>query len=231
MIRSSGGEAVLFPAIEIVDPSDLTSLNKQIDLLHTFDLAIFISPAAVKRGVKQVRTRREWPARLPLAAVGPGSARALEVCGFQNIVAPAGQSDSEALLALPELNQVSGKRMVIFRGEGGREMLAETLRQRGAEVAYAECYRRAKPQASLAPILDAHQQTPLSAITITSTEALDNLFDMAGEANQPMLARIPFFVPHPRIAESARQRGIQTIITTAGGDAGLVEGMVKFFPS
>lgn len=231
MIRSSGGEAVLFPAIEIVDPSDLTSLNKQIDLLHTFDLAIFISPAAVKRGVKQVRTRREWPARLPLAAVGPGSARALEACGFQNIVAPAGQSDSEALLALPELNQVSGKRMVIFRGEGGREMLAETLRQRGAEVAYAECYRRAKPQASLAPILDAHQQTPLSAITITSAEALDNLFDIAGAANQPVLARIPFFVPHRRIAESARQRGIRTIIMTAGGDAGLVEGMVKFFPS
>ena len=221
----------MFPAIEIVDPSDLTSLNKQIDLLHTFDLAIFISPAAVKRGVKQVRTRREWPARLPLAAVGPGSARALEVCGFQNIVAPAGQSDSEALLALPELNQVSGKRMVIFRGEGGREMLAETLRQRGAEVAYAECYRRAKPQASLAPILDAHQQTPLSAITITSAEALDNLFDIAGAANQPVLARIPFFVPHRRIAESARQRGIRTIIMTAGGDAGLVEGMVKFFPS
>lgn len=221
----------MFPAIEILDPPDQTSLNKQIGQLHAFDLAIFISPNAVKRGIKQIRTRREWPARLPIAAIGPGSARALEAFGFQRIIAPTGPSDSEALLALPELNQVSGKRVVIFRGEGGREMLAETLRQRGAEVAYAECYRRAKPQASLAPILDAHQQTPLSAITITSTEVLDNLFDIAGEANQPVLASIPFFVPHQRIAESARQRGIQTVITTAGGDAGLAEGMVKFFSS
>ncbi len=231
LIRSSGGEAVMFPAIEILGPSDHAILNKQIDLLHTYDLAIFISPTAVKHGVKHLTARRAWPSGLPIAAVGPGSARALEACGFQRIILPTGHSDSEALLALPELNRVSGKRIIIFRGEGGREVLATTLRQRGAEVVYAECYRRAKPVSSLAPILESHLRTPLSAITITSTEALNNLLDIAGTTNQPVLADIPFFVPHQRIAESARQRGIQTVITAEGGDAGLVEGMVKFFPS
>ena len=231
LIRVSGGEAVVFPAIEILDPVDLTDLNQQIDRLHTFDWAIFISPTAVQRGMKLVLARRQWPARPAIAAVGLGSARALEACGFQHVLAPSGQSDSEALLALPELNQVSGKRIVIFRGEGGRELLAETLRQRGAEVVYAECYRRAKPAASFAAVIDAHLRTPLSAITITSTEALNNLLDVAGPENQPVLAGIPFFVSHQRIAESARQRGIQTVITAEGGDAGLMEGMVKFFSS
>lgn len=231
LIRTSGGEAVVFPAIEILDPVDSAGLNQQIDRLHTFDWAIFISPTAVQRGMKQVLARRQWPARLAVAAVGPGSARALEALGFQHVIAPASHSDSEALLALPELNQVSGKCIVIFRGEGGRELLAEKLRQRGAEVVYAECYRRAKPAASFAPIIDAHLRTPLSAITITSIEALNNLLEIAGADIQPVLTGIPFFVPHPRIAEHARQRGIRTVIPSTAGDAGLVEAMVKFFSS
>lgn len=231
LIRAAGGEAVVFPAIQILDPVDPAKLNQQIDRLHTFDWAIFISPTAVQRGMGQVLARRQWPAGLAIAAVGSGSARALEALGFQHVVAPASQSDSEALLAVPVLHQVSGKRIVIFRGEGGRELLAERLRLRGAEVVYAECYRRAKPTTSFAPVIDAHLRTPLSAITITSAEALNNLLDIAGVDIQPVLTGIPFFVPHPRIAEHARQRGIQTVITSTGGDAGLVEGMVKFFSS
>lgn len=231
LIRAAGGEAVIFPAIEIRDPGDPDHLNNLIDQLHTFDLAIFISPSAVERGLKQVRARRNWPANLTIAAVGQGSARALEAHGFQHIIAPTGRADSEALLAVPEMNQVSGKCVIIFRGEGGREFLAETLRQRGAEVDYAECYRRAKPETPLTHILDMSQQVPLDGITLTSSEGLNNLLDLAGSSNQQRLANIPFFVTHERIAEVARLRGIHTVITTAGGDAGLVEGMVKFFQS
>jgi uroporphyrinogen-III synthase len=231
LIRASGGQGVVFPAIEIKEPTNRVRLDELIQQLDTFDLAIFISPTAVSRGLARVLASREWPPGLKVAAVGQGSAGALAARGLQGTLAPAGRADSEALLALPEMAQVSGKRIIIFRGEGGREILAESLRQRGAMVEYAECYRRAKPAMPFSSLLAATQEKPPDCIIITSSEGLNNLLDMADTSGREQLMKIPFFVPHERIAKAASQCGIQTAITTTGGDAGIVEGMIKFFQS
>jgi uroporphyrinogen-III synthase len=231
LIRTAGGQGVPFPTIEIKEPTNRVRLDELIQQLDTFDLAIFISPTAVSRGLASVLACREWPPGLKLAAVGQGSARALAARGFQGTLAPAGRADSEALLGLPEMTQVSGRRIIIFRGEGGREMLAETLRQRGATVEYAECYRRAKPDVPFSSLLAATQETPPDCVIITSSESLNNLFEMADATGRAQLMKIPFFVPHERIAKAASQCGIQTAITTTGGDAGIVEGMIRFFQS
>lgn len=228
MIREAGGIPFVFPAIEIREPSDPERLADILDRLENFDLAIFVSPTAVARAFEYLDANEDWPKNLAVAAVGQGSAWALKVSGIDKVIAPTDQSDSEALLALPELQKVAGKRIVIFRGEGGRELMAQTLAQRGATIEYAECYRRARPETDVAPLLQQQGRLAFSAMVLTSRESLTNLREMLGDA-WGAFASVPVFVPHERIAEAARQLGMKSIHVTSGGDAGTMQAMIKFF--
>jgi len=145
------------------------------------------------------------------------------------VLAPSTGADSEHLLALPELARVRGLRILIFRGEGGRELLAEALRARGAEVDYAECYRRGRPEAAdPVPLLEALAAGRLRAVTVFSGETLDNLMGLLGEA-APRLFAIPLFAPHPRIAAHAARLGFVAASATPPGEAGLIDGLVEYF--
>lgn len=229
MIRDAGGTPFVFPAIEIKEVSDPERLADILDRLEDFDLAIFASPTAVARAFEYLDANEDWPKNLAVAAVGQGSAWALKVSGINNkVIAPTDQSDSEALLALPELQNVAGKRIVIFRGEGGRELMAQTLARRGATVEYAECYRRARPETDVAPLLQQQSRQAFSAMVLTSRESLANLHEMLGEAWDSFVP-VPVFVPHERIAEAARQLGMKSVHVTSGGDAGTMQAMIKFF--
>jgi uroporphyrinogen-III synthase len=124
---------------------------------------------------------------------------------------------------------VTGKRILIFRGEGGRELLAGSLRARGARVDYAECYRRGRPQADPAPVLAALAAGQIGALTAFSGETLDNLLALLGPACPPVLFDLPLFVPHPRIAEHGRKLGFRAIQATDPGESGLIAGLVEYF--
>jgi len=229
LIRAAGGEPVVFPALEIFDVADLQPVLALIDRLDAFDLAIFISANAVNKALALVRARRVWPAGLRVATVGRGSERELRRGGFAAVIAPSERFDSEALLDQPELKGVQGKRVVIFRGEGGRDLLGDTLSERGAVVEYAECYRRGRPQADVAPLLALAARRELDAITVTSNEGLANLHDMLDQAGSRWFKQTPLFAPHERIAAAARALGVQTVVLTAPGDEGLVAGLIEFF--
>jgi len=229
LIESAGGEALTFPVIEIEDLPDLRPILALIDRLEAFDLALFISPSAVHKALNLVRSRRGWPQQLRVATVGRGSRRELERQGFEDVIAPSAHSDSEALLALPELQDVSGKRIVIFRGDGGRELLGDMLAERGAQVEYAECYRRARPRADNAPLLAAWARGGVHAVTVSSSEGLANLFDMLGKLGQHWLRTTPLFVPHARVAEAARRLGVRTVIVAGPGDEEVFGGLVAYF--
>lgn len=228
LIRAAGGVPFVFPAIEITPPSHPARLEEILARLDQYDLAIFISPTAVNRTWQQLGASRRWPEKLGVAAVGQGSARALQERGCGNVIAPSGQSDSEALLALPALQDVAGKRVVIFRGEGGRELLGQTLARRGARVEHAECYRRSKPAADITPLVRQHGLQQFSAMILTSREGAANLHEMLGMA-WDRFTPVPAFVPHPRIAEFLKELGMRNVQVVAGGDAGMVQAMVKFF--
>jgi uroporphyrinogen-III synthase len=230
LIRAAGGVPIVFPAIEIKPPADPNRLDELLGRLDQFDLAIFISPTAVARAWERIAATRTWPQSLKAAAVGQGSARALNERGLPGVIAPLDQADSEALLALPALREVAGKHIVIFRGEGGRELLAQTLARRGAHVEYAECYRRAKPEADIAPLLQQHGKQKFAAIILTSRESLANLHAMLGAA-WPQFKPVPVFVPHERVAAAAREQGMESVQIAAGGDAGMIQAMIKFFQS
>jgi uroporphyrinogen-III synthase len=127
LIRDAGGEPLLYPAIVILDAPDVRALDAVIERLDDFDLAIFISPSAVEKAMARITARRALPATLRCAVIGPGGARALQRFGVTGVIAPQGRYDSETLLASCYMQNVRGQRIVIFRGDGGRELLGKTL--------------------------------------------------------------------------------------------------------
>jgi uroporphyrinogen-III synthase len=230
-IERAGGKALVFPAIEIRDIEAPGPLHAMIDRLETFDMAVFISPNAVQRGFALVRARRAsgWPGNLRVAAIGRGSRRELERQGINQVLAPSPHADSEALLALPELESLAGRRVIIFRGEGGREVLGEAFAARGAKVAYAECYRRTRPQTDCAPLLAAWARNEVDAVTVSSGEGLANFHDMIGESGRRWLKRTPLFLPHERIASEALGLGAERVQVAGPGDAEVVAALVAYF--
>ena len=230
LIERAGGRAILFPTLEIFDVQDMSPLSGVIDRLEEYDLAIFISPNAVNKAMNQVRAKRTWPRGLRCAAVGKGSGKALERFGAEDVLVPQGSFDSEALLALPELQDVAGKRVVIFRGEGGRELLGDELIRRGAELTVVECYRRGKPASGDAVDLLLKQwvRGEIDAITVTSGESMRNLFDLVGKLGQQWLKKTPVFVFHENIAGVARELGVEQAYVTPAGDEGLLSGLIEW---
>ncbi len=202
-------------------------LSGVIDRLEEFDLAIFISPNAVNMAMNQVLAKRTWPQSLRCAAVGKGSGKALERFGGEDVLVPQGHFDSEALLELPELQDMAGKRVVIFRGEGGRELLGDELVRRGAELTVVECYRRGKPASvDVDLLLKQWVRGEIDAITVTSGESMRNLFDLVGKLGQQWLRKTPVFVFHENIAEVARELGVKQVYVTPAGDEGLLSGLI-----
>ena len=229
LIEREGGRAIAFPVIDILDVVDASKLNALIDRLDAFDAAIFISPNAVTKAMQAITARRTFPKDLRVAAIGAGSARELERRGVRQVIVPKARYDSEALLDLPELEDVAGKRIVIFRGDGGRPLVGDTLTARGATVEYAECYRRVKPTADVTPLLDAWARGEIDGVVATSSEGLRNLHEMLGDAGRSALAGTPLFVPHPRIAQTARELGLTHIVTTASGDEGIAHAIQQHY--
>lgn len=229
LISEAGGRPILFPVIEILDVEDLRPLLAIVDRLADFDLAVFISPNAVDKAMNVIAARGGLPSGLRVAAVGKGSARELRRFGAAEVLVPQGRFDSEGLLELPDLQNMAGKRVVIFRGDGGRELLGDALVARGASLTYAECYRRSRPRADAAALLRAWARGEVSAVTVTSGEGLHNLFDMVGKLGQQWLKKTPVFAAHPRIGAIARELGVAQVVVTGPGDEGLANGLKRFF--
>jgi len=232
LIEDAGGRALVYPMIEI-EPVANAVLDALVDMLERFDLAVFVSRNAVEQGLARVARSRVWPPGIAVAAVGSGTRAALEARGFANVLAPRDSGGSESLLALltPPVMNVRGKRIAIFRGTGGRELLAHTLRERGAVVEYAECYSRRAPQMDLRPLIDAWSNGRVHAVAISSGEALVNLAALLGDAGGKLLASTPMFVPHPRVADDARARGIGEALLAGPADEDVAGALVAYFCS
>lgn len=220
-IADAGGIPLLFPLLDITAVADVHALHAQLKRLAEFDLAIFISPNAVSYGMAAIAAAQ---AQLPrqVATIGAGSARALRAAGVSKVIVPNERSDSEALLAMPELATMKGQRVMILRGDGGRELLADTLRARGATVEYATCYQRSKTRKTLQELLSLHPEV----LTVTSSEALAHLREMLGA--DVSLLHLPLFVPHTRIAEAAVRLGWNEVILSGAGDDGLLLSLIAW---
>lgn len=207
LIEQHGGRAHPFPVLEILPPEDPGPLEAVVPRLEDYDWAIFISANAVDRALAPILAVRRWPPTTRIAVIGRSSAQALQRHGLQPDLLPAAGFDSEALLALPDMWQVSGARVVIFRGSGGREHLAETLRERGAGVDYVEAYRRARPASDPAPLLSAWRSGAIDIVIVNSAESLRNLVSMLGPAGEALLRRTPLLVVSERMLPLLQELG------------------------
>ena len=224
LIQSYGGICFQFPLLAITPLADKQPLQDLAKRLHEFNMAIFISPNAVRYGMETLLNYVALPESLQIVTIGKNSAKALHDLGFSRVISPQHQFDSESLLDLPELKNVNNNQVVILRGDHGRELLGDTLKARGALVEYITCYHRYNPQQSAAPLIDSVPD----ALTISSTEALHNLFEMLSESDKKVLYAIPLFVTHKRISTAAQKLGWRNIITTTGGDEALLQGLTSW---
>ncbi|MDP2752518.1 MAG: uroporphyrinogen-III synthase [Rhodocyclaceae bacterium] len=228
-LTALGAHPVLFPVLAISDLEDTAPLLEVAIHLEQYQFAVFVSPNAVEKALSVILAHRTWPPSLRAVTVGKSSEAALARFGITDILAPVDQFDSEHLIALPELQNINGSRVIIFRGDGGRPLLGDTLKNRGAQIDYVTCYRRSQPKTSAIPLLKRWEAGTLSAVILTSSEGLRNLMNMMGKLGQAWLIKTPVFVPHERIAEQARQLGLGQIIQTAPADEGLLAGLIHYF--
>jgi len=230
LAEAAGYEAVPLATIEIRGPDDPEAMEALIETLTSYNLAVFISVNAVIHGLDHILPRCDWPKHVKIATVGASSAAALREYGLAPDLVPAHRFNSEALLALEELQDMHGKRVVILRGNGGREHLHDTLVARGAVVDYVEVYRRACPEIDPHLMYSLLQPGMLDVVTVTSNETLQNLYTMAGVDGQPLLRALPLVVASERQAVLARELGFEhaAVVAENAGDAALVEALKAF---
>ena len=232
-VAASGRTAVLLPLLEISPVEDAAPLRAALAELDRFALVAFVSPNAIDAAFAHIDA---WPVAVPVAIVGDGSRAALArhgvTCDTFTIFSPAdsAHSDSEHLLQRLDLAAYAGKRVLIVRGDGGRELLADALRAAGARVEPVAAYRRATPvlTAELATRLRAWLAQPNDWI-ITSSEALRGLAGLVQTIDDnALMARLMqqrLIVPHARIAQTARDLGLEHVRLTGSGDARLLAAL------
>ena len=222
-LAREGARVLRLPALAIEPIEPDAALASLLGGLASFDLAIFVSANAVERGLAAARRFGQWPRELQAAAVGEATAAALRGEGITDVVSPHDRHDSEALLALPRLQAVRGQNIIVFRGRGGRGELRESLESRGARVSYAECYRRVRPQADVAPVVAALGRGEVHAVSVLSGETLENFIAMVGAEGGGALARVTLVVPHPAIAAHREARRFARAVVSGHGTEALVE--------
>lgn len=227
-IGQAGGTSMLFPTLEIRPIALSTQAQTFLARLASYDIAVFISANAVSHGVGAVQARTAWPTGILTCAVGKATAQALREVGIA-AREPTDGNDSEALLRMSELQTVKGKQVLVVRGVGGRELLAQTLRSRGAQVDIFECYERHMPAVDVGRLRTAITGDRIAAIVVSSVEALDNLLGLLDEQYLVMLRDCPVFVSHSRVAARAHEAGLKNAIVTPSGIDATVSALSAYF--
>jgi uroporphyrinogen-III synthase len=228
LVSEAGLLPIRFPVLEII-PTQKSEKAKQIlARIDDYDRLIFISVNAVNFALHLNDGKIAPFTDLPIAAVGASTADALVRQGLVVDTVPESGFNTEALLAMPQLQAVKGQRILIIRGEGGREALADELRSRGASVHYLEVYQRACPNSSREPLVKMLQEEQLAVITVTSSEGLINLVRIIGDELKSVLLILPLVVVSERMAQDAQAIGFfHVVVAKNPSDTAILEEIKK----
>jgi len=228
LIAERGGSAIRFPTLAIAAMDDACPIKNTLAQLDRFQWLVFISANAVTMHSYYIdggKMNRFKSTRI--AAIGDATAQALELTGLPVDLAPESGYNSEALLAMPQLQHINGQNCLIVRGAGGREELATTLRSRGANVEYLDVYKRIIPGCDSSQVSLLLAQDKLDVITITSGEALQNLLMMLDKEYHQGLFAAPLVVISDRIRQIAAGLGFKRIaVTNSPSDAAILETVI-----
>ena len=231
LIEQQQAEAVHFPVIEIRpagDTSDHVACFRQLDqyyaIIFTSRNAVNAAFAAGLHADAIASSTRVW-------AIGAATAEQLHEQGIEKAAHAGGQADSEALLSLPELqsDQINGKPILLVKGLGGRELLAETLISRGASLQLAEVYQRCLPRFETNFVTNLWQNKSPDVILVTSNDGLKNLVELTPDEYRTQLYRTPLVLMSMRMLDYAKYAGFISTLEVAveKSDPGLLSALLK----
>jgi uroporphyrinogen-III synthase len=224
-IADAGGRAIRFPVIDIAGANS-GDVGTAFAALPQPDIIVFVSRNAVAYGLAAIDTGNSL-----IAVVGPATKAAVEENGTHVDIVPEQGSDSEQLLAHPELQDVAGKTIVIVRGEDGREKLARTLRSRGATIHYLPVYERqlhCASAAELAALEKCWSSSEIDCVTVMSVETLHNMLQLLPATCRELLVETPLVAPSTRVIQTAEESipGISTILAPGPQAADIISALI-----
>jgi uroporphyrinogen-III synthase len=224
-LQFRGAKTISLPLLAITAPSrgeQADVLRRQLLALDSYELLVFISSNAVREGCKAIDDYwPQFPVGLDLLAIGPSTAALAEELTGQRVRSAAGGMTSEDLLELDSFTNIEGRRIGIFRGEGGRDFLAQQLRKRGAQVDYFDVYRREELNYEDIQVREAlieSEPTLLTAMSGQTLQALRSLIDQLSEPHADKLLTLPVIVPSQRVRDLAAEMGFENPIAAPGAD-------------
>jgi uroporphyrinogen-III synthase len=222
LLHKAGIRSIERPMLEIKRLGMTPETKTLVMNLDEQDIVIFISQNAVTLGIATLEEYwPQWP-QLSWFAVGKGTAQALLKFGIDAIYPD--KASSENLLALPGLQKVQGSKIMIVRGEGGREFLAERLKEQGARVSYLETYTRVGIDYGETLAKDLYGER-VDLCVVTSLEGLNQL---SGSLNRAELGKLHLIVPSSRIAADAGNQGWVSVTQSTGADdEALLQSILK----
>jgi uroporphyrinogen-III synthase len=220
-IESGGAKVLSLPLIEIRalnDAQAIQDLKDKVLQLDCYQSLIFVSNNAVSFGGEVINNYwPQFPLKVDVIAVGPTTAEGASERFACEVIQPISGMTSEDILRLPQLQDVSEKKIGIVRGQGGRELLADTLRERGAIVDYLEAYSRTPIDYTSADFCNRLVEAGVNVLTVSSGESLDRLTHLLAD-NRKKLQQLKLLVPSQRVGRQAENAGYQQVHSASGAD-------------
>lgn len=231
-LAERGVHSASLPLLTIEPLAETAEQRATLFELHRYSAVVVVSKPAARLGLALLaRYRLPPPPGQAWFSVGAATGMILKNHGL-DVSWPAAGDDSEALLALPRLAEalaVAAPRVLLLRGEGGRELIVETLRQRGVRVDSLALYRRHLPQYPSGTLTDTLRSERLNAVVVSSGQGLQSLHELAGP-DWPAVCELPLFVPSPRVAEMAATLGAKIIVDCRGAGAAALLAALREYP-
>ncbi len=222
-IENEGGSVVCLPVLDIV-PRDENAVRADVESLPDPDIVLFVSRNAVEYGMQYAGSAKT-------GAIGPSTAAAILATGHNVDIRPRAGYDSESLLKEPSLDDVSGKQILIVRGDSGRELLAETLTARGAAVNYLCVYKRQLATTSpdlIAAVEAGWRDGDINFVTVMSVQTLNNLLALLPDWCVARLENTPLVTPAARVIKVALDRhpAARTVLASGPGAEQMVKAII-----
>ncbi|MFI8416160.1 uroporphyrinogen-III synthase [Serratia sp. NPDC078593] len=219
-LRLLGRIAYHAPLIDFAPGADLPQLPQALQQLHYGDLVFVLSQHSVNYAHSVIgRAGLSWPVKPSYYAIGRSTALALHRITSLPVEYPHERQISETLLLLPALQKLEGKQAMILRGNGGRELLGDTLRERGANISYYECYQRSPVHYDGAEQSAHWQRAGIDTLVVTSGEMLQQLYNLVPDYYRvSWLLHCRLIVVSERLATLARELGWSSIRVADNAD-------------
>ena len=214
-LLAAGHQPVTSPLLSFVEGSELGRLTALLTPLCSEDYVIAVSVQAVNFTHTALQQQGiTWP-DAHYIAVGEATGNAFAAVGVLNAAVPD-DPRSEGIIALPGLDELAGRRVVILRGDGGRHMIAPTLTDRGASVDYCEVYKREYSSDPQGELVKSWQSQGVDSIIITSGGLLSHIVQLATASAKDWLLSRLLIVPSIRVVLEAKELGFTQIINAEG---------------